>query len=170
MCLGLDRKLCCMLVHNDYAVYTPNSPQHISATSRLLDEVALICSLFFIICFTELVTCISALFSQLNTIETMVMICLLTHRLRFRHVNCSVSIDKTNDACRFEKSYYLPSAANILLPCVTSSERISVAKIHLPDPFKYQGTYLAVQTRQFSFLVLHSFLIVLYSILSSETG
>lgn len=135
MCLGLGRKLCCMLVHNDYAVYTPDSPKHISATSRLLDEAALICSLFFIICFTELVTCISVLFSQLNTIETMVMICLLTRRLHFRHVSCSVSIDKIKDAHRFEKNYYLPMAANILLPSVTSNERISVAKIHLPDLF-----------------------------------
>lgn len=87
-CLRVDRKLCCMLVQNDHAVYTPNSSKHISATSRLLDEVALICSLF-VICSTELVTCMSVLFSQLKTIETIVTVCLLAHRLHFRHVSCS---------------------------------------------------------------------------------
>lgn len=65
-CLRVDRKLCCVLVCNDHAVYTPNSPKHISATSRFLGEVALICSLFFFICFTELVTCVSLLLSQIN--------------------------------------------------------------------------------------------------------
>lgn len=56
-----------MLAYNDHAVYTPNSPEHISATSRFLGEVALIYSLLFVICFTELVTCVSLLLSQLNT-------------------------------------------------------------------------------------------------------
>lgn len=89
-CLKVDRKLCCMSVHNDRAIYTPHSPKCISATSRLLDEAAQICSLFFVICFTKLVTCMLVLFSQLRTMEIMLMICLLAHRLLFKHVSCSI--------------------------------------------------------------------------------
>lgn len=62
-CLRVDRKLFCMLGHKDRAVYTPNSSKHISATSRLFDEVALICSLFFLIYSTEPVTCMFVLIS-----------------------------------------------------------------------------------------------------------